>query len=505
MAQAKPPRLLPAFYSIVLLSSADERMSSPLESHWGDLVDESHQDPVDATQWTANLHSSSHKGISDPEDESFRIRTPADSVIGPIADSATALRHVRLFVDFMDIETIPLWKRAAGTTQRKIAFADLTAPLSKKQNSIPAAYYRGGTSRAIFFRKEDLPSEQQQWDDIFRGTIGSPDPYGRQLDGMGGGISSLSKVCVVSKSDRPDADVEYTFVSLGVKNMDVDYSSNCGNMISAVGPYAVDTGLFPVADDADVVSVRIFNTNTGKIIRSTFPVVDGEAAAAGGFAIDGVAGTGARIRLDFIDPAGSRTGKLLPTGKSVDCFDDIPASCVDVGNPCVFVRASDLGVPGNLAPDKIDAHPTLLSQLDSIRRQAGVKMGLAGTTKEVPGSVPKICLVSSPSDAYTSGMMQTPKDVDLVVRALSVGQPHKAVPITVALALATAARVSGTVVADVVSDKPVDPAGITLGHASGKLLVGADFDPTGHVSCATVYRTARRIMEGRVFWKGVST
>ncbi|KAL3412594.1 hypothetical protein ACP6JD_006565 [Aspergillus fumigatus] len=125
MAQAKPPRLLPAFYSIVLLSSADERMSSPLESHWGDLVDESHQDPVDATQWTANLHSSSHKGISDPEDESFRIRTPADSVIGPIADSATALRHVRLFVDFMDIETIPLWKRAAGTTQRKIAFADL--------------------------------------------------------------------------------------------------------------------------------------------------------------------------------------------------------------------------------------------------------------------------------------------------------------------------------------------------------------------------------------------
>ncbi|PKX96231.1 DUF453 domain protein [Aspergillus novofumigatus IBT 16806] len=375
-------------------------------------------------------------------------------------------------------------------------FISSTASLSKKQSSIPAAYYRGG---------QDLPSEQQQWDDIFRGTIGSPDPYGRQLDGMGGGISSLSKVCVVSKSDRPDADVEYTFVSLGVKNMDVDYSSNCGNMISAVGPYAVDTGLFPVAGDAnDVVSVRIFNTNTGKVIRSTFPVVDGEAAAAGDFAIDGVAGTGARIQLDFIDPAGSRTGKLLPTGKVVDCFDDVPASCIDVGNPCVFVRASDLDVPGNLAPDEIDAHPALLSQLDSIRRQAGVKMGLAVTPKEVPGSVPKICLVSSPSDSYTSGMMQTSKDVDLVVRALSVGQPHKAVPITVALALATAARVSGTVVADVVSDKPVDPAGITLGHASGNLLVSADFDPSGRLRCATVYRTARRIMEGRVFWKDTS-
>jgi 2-methylaconitate cis-trans-isomerase PrpF len=322
---------------------------------------------------------------------------------------------------------------------------------------------------------------------------------------MGGGISSLSKVCVVSKSDRPDADVEYTFVSLGVKNMDVDYSSNCGNMISAVGPYAVDTGLFPVASDAnDVVSVRIFNTNTGKVIRSTFPVVDGEAAAAGDFAIDGVAGTSARIQLDFIDPAGSRTGKLLPTGKVVDYIDDVPASCIDVGNPCVFVRARNLGVPGNLAPDEIDAHPTLLSQLDSIRRQAGVKMGLAETPKEVPGSVPKICLVSSPSGCSTSGMMQTPKDVDLVVRALSVGQPHKAVPITVALALATAARVSGTVVADLVSDKPVDPAGITLGHASGKLLVSADFDGDGHLACATVYRTARRIMEGRVFWKNIS-
>ncbi|KAF4159644.1 hypothetical protein CNMCM6069_001287 [Aspergillus lentulus] len=385
-------------------------------------------------------------------------------------------------------------------------FISSPASLSKKQNSIPAAYYRGGTSRAIFFRKEDLPSERQQWDDIFRGTIGSPDPYGRQLDGMGGGISSLSKVCVVSKSDRPDADVEYTFVSLGVKNMDVDYSSNCGNMISAVGPYAVDAGLFSVAGDAnDVVSVRIFNTNTGKVIRSTFPVVDGEAAAAGDFAIDGVAGTGARIQLDFIDPAGSRTGKLLPTGKVVDCLDDIPASCIDVGNPCVFVRASDLGVPGSLTPDEIDAHPTLLLQLDSIRRrQAGVKMGLAETPKEVPGSVPKICLVSSPSDSYTSGMMQTSKDVDLVVRALSVGQPHKAVPITVALALATAARVSGTVVADVVSDKPVDSAGITLGHASGNLLVSADFEPSGRLGCATVYRTARRIMEGRVYWRDTS-
>ncbi|EAW08992.1 DUF453 domain protein [Aspergillus clavatus NRRL 1] len=372
----------------------------------------------------------------------------------------------------------------------------------KKQHSLPAAYYRGGTSRAIFFRREDLPRDQTQWDGIFRGSIGSPDPYGRQLDGMGGGISSLSKICVVNKSARLDADVDYTFVSLGVKNCDVDYSSNCGNMVSAVGPYAVDTGLYPVAAKGnDSVSVRIFNTNTGKIIRSTFPVVDGEAATSGDFAIDGVSGTAARVRLDFIDPAGSRTGQLLPTGNVVDIVDETPTTCIDVGNPCVFVHSSDLGVAGNLTPSEIDSHPTLLTRLDSIRRQAGVRMGLAASPEEVPGSVPKICLVSTPSRSSLSDLKQSIYDVDLVVRALSVGQPHKAVPITVALALAAAARVVGSVVASVMSNQPVDSGGITLGHASGNLLVSADIDPAGHLSCATVFRTARRIMEGRVFWR----
>jgi 2-methylaconitate cis-trans-isomerase PrpF len=383
-----------------------------------------------------------------------------------------------------------------------------TITMGTKQNALPAAYYRGGTSRAVFFKQEDLPQDRKQWDSIFRGVIGSPDPYGRQLDGMGGGISSLSKICVVGKSTHRDADVDYTFVSLGIKNTDVDYSSNCGNMISAVGPFAVDAELFPLSgENADSASVRIHNTNTGKIIHSSFPVVDGEAAATGDFSIDGVAGSAARIQLDFINPAGSATGSLLPTGNPVDTIDGIPATCLDTANPCVFVRASDLGVEGNLTPDEITAHPDLLSRLDSIRRQAGVKMGLAETLAAVPGSIPKICLVAAPSSSNVrdASQNQTSANIDLLARALSVGQPHKAVPITVALALAAAARVPNSTVADVVAGKnPVDGAGITIGHASGNLLVGANFDDDGALLFATVFRTARRLFEGRIFWKNDS-
>ncbi|KAJ0414494.1 PrpF protein [Aspergillus carlsbadensis] len=385
----------------------------------------------------------------------------------------------------------------ARTLQRsKSIFRSLRHASSRAaQNSLPAAYYRGGTSRAVFFNQADLPHDRGQWAPIFRGVIGSPDPYGRQLDGLGGGISSLSKVCVVGTATHPDADVDYTFAALGVKNDEVDFSSNCGNMVSAVGPYAVDAGLFDASAEAESAVVRIHNTNTGKIIHATFPLVEGEAAARGELAIDGVAGTAASIKLDFIDPAGSRTGKMLPTGSARDVFDGVEATCVDVANPCVFVRAEDLGVEGTLTPDEITVAPGLLERLDSIRRQAGVAMGLAETTGEVPGSVPKIGMVSSPKKARDG------RTVDLVVRALSVGQPHKAVPITVALALATAARLPGSTVAQVTSSDPVDPAGITIGHASGNILVGATFGADGGLEFATVFRTARRLFEGRIFWK----
>ena len=360
------------------------------------------------------------------------------------------------------------------------------------QHSLPAAYYRGGTSRAVMFNRANLPN-RSQWDSIFRGVIGSPDPYGRQLDGLGGGISSLSKICVVGESTHPDADVDYTFASLGIKNLDVDYSSNCGNMISAVGPFAIDQKLVN-PQTPNSATVRIHNTNTGKIITATFPVVDGEAASDGDFAIDGVAGTAARIQLDFVNPAGSVTGKMLPTGNARDQFDGVWATCIDVANPCVFVQASDLGVRGDMTPDDITAHPDLLKRLDSIRRQAGVKMGISKTTEDVPGSIPKICMVS---DVKSTGKKDP---VDLFVRAISVGQPHKAVPITVALAVSSAARVHGSTVAAVTGEERVDAAGLTIGHASGNLMVGAVFEKD-ELTAATVFRTARRLFDGKIYWK----
>ncbi|KAL6922513.1 hypothetical protein FSST1_006539 [Fusarium sambucinum] len=311
-----------------------------------------------------------------------------------------------------------------------------------RQNRLPASYYRGGSSRAVFFNSQDLPPVNER-DDIFRGVIGSPDPYGRQLDGMGGGISSLSKVCIVGPPTHPEADVDYTFVSIGIKNDKVDYSSNCGNMSAAVGPYAVDSGLVPAPEGSqEQFVVRIHNINTGKIINATFPVVDGEAVASGDFTIDGVAGTAAPVQLDFVKPAGSRTGKLLPTGNVVDTFDEYCATCIDVGNPCVFVYASELDVDGELSSDDIEANTILKDKLESIRRQAAIKMGLAQDLNNVPGSVPKISIVSP---------RKKPVNGEINVRAI--------------------------------------------------LRVDASFDDAGELSKATVFRTARRLMEGTIYWK----
>ncbi|KAK2597503.1 hypothetical protein N8I77_012285 [Diaporthe amygdali] len=348
-------------------------------------------------------------------------------------------------------------------------------PRLAAQNAIPATYYRGGTSRAVIFRKEDLPSDQSQWPNIFRAVIGSPDPNGRQLDGMGGGLSSLSKVCVVGPSSESDVDVDYTFVAIGVKNDEVDFSSNCGNMTSAIGPFAVDAGLVSRPKDGET-SVLIRNTNTNKRIRATFAAQDGEAVTSGPFAIDGVAGTGSKIKLAFQRPSGSKTGKTLPTDKVVDSFDGVRATCIDVGNPCVFVLASELG--------------------------AAVVMALAKDTETVPGSIPKIAMVSTPREhRLLSGDTLDEKSCDVVVRAISVGQPHQAVPITVAMALATAARLPGSTVNECVASTPVDADGVTLGHNSGKILVGSTFDEKGVVEEAIVFRTARRLMEGKVYYK----
>lgn len=374
--------------------------------------------------------------------------------------------------------------------------------MAGKQNRITAAHYRGGTSRGLMFRRSDLPENHSDWGPIFCGALGSPDPNGRQLDGLGTGVGSLSKICVIEPSKREDADVDYTFVQIGVKDGAVDYSSNCGNMSSAVGPFAVDSGMVSAHSDGEM-TVRIFDTNTRKLIRSRFQVRDGEAAADGPLAIAGVAGTGAKTELAFANPAGSRTGKLLPTGRTLDNFDGISASCVDVGNPCVFVQAEELGVDGTILPDEAEAHPDLVSRLEKLRRKAAVAMSLAKDEASVPEAAPKVLMVSPPSPYLTLSREKLKKhQMDLTIRSLSVMGFHRAVQITASLATAVAAKIEGTVVAANLAQNPVDADGVTLGHPSGTLLVTAKFDTKGSVSEATVFRTARRIMEGQVFWKG---
>ena len=223
-----------------------------------------------------------------------------------------------------------------------------------EQLSLPAVYMRGGTSRALFFRREDLPSaptphDNPEWNAIFCATIGAPDPNGRQLDGLGGGVSSLSKVAIIGRPTRPDADVDYTFAQVAIREPVVGYRGNCGNISSAVGPFAVDEGL--VAAEGETACVRIHNTNTGKIIEARFSLVDGAAAVDGDMALDGVAGTGAPIRLAFLDPGGATTGRLLPTGSALDRLDCgsaglLEASMVDAANPTVFIAARSLGLSG---------------------------------------------------------------------------------------------------------------------------------------------------------------
>ena len=375
-----------------------------------------------------------------------------------------------------------------------------------KQIKLRAVFMRGGTSNAIVFRAQDLPRERARWDAIFLAAIGSPDPNGRQLDGMGGGVSSLSKVCVVGPPSRPDADVDYTFAQVAVADAVVDYSANCGNMSSAMGPFAVDEGLVPASGDTAVV--RIHNTNTNKIIVARFPLDDGLAAVDGELALPGVAGPGAPIRLEFLDPGGAVTGKLLPTGAAAETLEALglgrlTVSLVDAANPCVFVPAEALGASGTEMPDALSADRDLLDKLEAIRRAASVRMGIAATPEQAGrvASVPMVALISGPRAAKTlSGESMAAADMDVTVRMLSMGQPHRAVPLTGPLCLAVAARIEGSVVNRAARPTAAPGDDIRIAQPSGLTVVAAEVrDEGGWVAdSAVVYRTARRLMEGAV-------
>jgi 2-methylaconitate cis-trans-isomerase PrpF len=376
-----------------------------------------------------------------------------------------------------------------------------------KQLKIPAVFMRGGTSNAVVFQARDLPRERALWDEIFLAAIGSPDPYGRQLDGMGGGISSLSKVCVVGPSTRPDSDIDYTFAQVQVKDAKVDYSGNCGNMSSAMGPFAVDEGLVKVTGREALV--RIHNTNTKKIIWSRFAIDDGVAAVDGDLAIPGVSGTGAPVRLEFREPGGASTGKLLPTGNVVDTLE-VPgygrfnASLVDAANATCFLNAADLGLRGTEMPEELDGNAELLKKLAAIRLAASLAMGIAKTPEEAAEkrTVPFIGFVSGPQDAVTlAGERIAGANVDLTARMLSNGQPHRALPLTVTLCTAVASRIEGSLV-NRLARRIADPeAEIRIAMPSGVLTVAASVaqkDGRWHAEQGAFYRTQRRMFEGYV-------
>lgn len=375
------------------------------------------------------------------------------------------------------------------------------------QRSIPAVFMRGGTSKALMLYARDLPPERRDWDRLFIAAMGSPDPHGRQLDGMGGGVSSLSKVCVIAPSGRDDADIDYTFAQVAVREARVDYRGNCGNMSSAVGPFAVEEGI--VAATGDTATIRVFNTNTRKLIHATFPLVEGSPRYDGDLAIPGVSGTGAPIRLDFLNPGGAATGTLLPSGQVLDCLDvagfgPIEASLVDAANAAVFVRARDVGLSGAELPDALEARPDILALLDAIRVAASVRMGIAAdadAARKVT-MVPFVAIISPPTDAATlSGAALAGADVDLTVRVISNGQPHRALPLTISLCAAVAAQIEGTVVAEALSSM-ARPERLRLGMPSGILTVGADVtrqDGAWIARSGAFFRTARRLFDGRVW------
>jgi len=376
-----------------------------------------------------------------------------------------------------------------------------------KQLKIPAVFMRGGTSNAIVFKQQDLPADRALWPEIFLAAQGSPDPFGRQLNGMGGGISSLSKICVIGPPSRDDADIDYTFAQIGVRDASVSFASNCGNMSSAMAPFAVDEGLVKV--QGGEATVRIHNTNTNKIIVSHFDLDEGLAAVDGDYVMPGVAEPGAKVRLDFLEPGGAITGKLLPTGNALDVMDvpglgEVEASVIDAAMAGVFVGASALGLKGTELPEEIDAMGAVMDKLEALRREAGFRAGIADSPEAMAKQPSALSpgIVAGPRDAPTlSGETVPASGGDLVVRIVSNGNTHRALPATGSVCVAVAARIGGSVVqraARMTNDPKSD---IRMVHPSGMMVLAASVKkrPGGwHAESGTLYRTQRRLFEGLV-------
>lgn len=370
------------------------------------------------------------------------------------------------------------------------------------QAFIPAVFMRGGSSKGVFFHAKDLPADRAKQEAIFLAVLGSPDPYQRQLDGMGGGISSLSKAVIIGPPTHPEADVDYGFAQVAVDRPLVDWSSNCGNLSSAVGPFAVDERLVRASDGEALI--RIHQVNTRRIIHARVPVRGGRAAVAGDFAMAGVAGTGARIRLDFLAPGGGATGALLPTGNATDALEHAGrryrATLIDAANACVFLDARDIGLNGTESPEAIEADPARMALLDALRRIAAVRMGIARAPQEAPLAIPKVAAVAAPA-AYRAldGAEYAAGTHDIAVRMISMERAHRAVPLTGGMALGVACRIEGSLPHALATPSAHDE--VSLANPSGLLSVGAEVSrrETGwFADSAVVFRTARRLMQGAV-------
>ena len=377
----------------------------------------------------------------------------------------------------------------------------------KKNNgkNIPAMIIRGGTSKGVYLLKSDLPEECEKWDAILLKMMGSPDK--KQIDGLGGSQSVTSKVAIVNKSERADADVDYTFAQVSVDKPIVSYKGNCGNISSGVGPFAIEKGLVDVKEET--TPVRIYNTNTGKMIVADVKTQNGKVVYDGDFSIAGVPGTASPIRLKFVDPAGTLEKGLLPTGHAVDVlevpgFGTVEVSIIDAANPLVFARAKDLGLTGKELPDELNADLEKLELLEKIRGMAAVKLGLIDDyTKsawETPG-IPKMTFVAKPENYVNmEGKEIKKEEIDLLSRMMSMQKTHPSYAMTGAMCTAAAVVVKGSIVNQVCADD-IDTQFIRIGHPGGILECGVDYresDEKLDIQDTFGFRTANLIMEGTV-------
>ena len=385
------------------------------------------------------------------------------------------------------------------------------------QLRIPATYMRGGTSKGVFFRLNDLPEAAQMpgpaRDALLMRVIGSPDPYAKHTDGMGGATSSTSKCVIISKSSKPDHDVDYLYGQVAIGEAFVDWSGNCGNLSTAVGPFAIANGFIDQArlPDNGTFAVKIWQANIGKTIICHVPIRDGHVQETGDFELDGVTFPAAEIVLEFIDPSdegdGEGGGSMFPTGNLVDELDvpgigTLKATMINAGIPTVFVNAADIGYSGSELQEAINGDVQALVMFETLRSHGAVKMGLINHVGEAARRqhTPKIAFVAPPTDYLaSSGKKVAGSEIDLQVRALSMGKLHHAMMGTAAVAIATAAAIPGTLVNTAAGG--VEREAVRFGHPSGTLRVGAEATQVNGqwtVKKAIMSRSARVLMEGKV-------